>query len=181
MAQIPSKNYFAATEVVDWQQQGVFALAQQFAIGITNTEQMVDACQRWVEQNIATSCFDDSLVSCSASEVLSLGEGCSFSKSHLLAALLRANGLASSFCYQRLSTLSGGLQLIGYCAVWLTDYGWYPLILGDIPQEPLEYAKGEFHYRIYSHAPLPEVIRALQYADCWGSAKLAIPIQLSMG
>src|SRR5215470_13655594 len=42
-------------------------------------------------------------VSVSASDVIRYGHGICFAKSHLLAALLRANGVPAGLCYQRLA------------------------------------------------------------------------------
>src|SRR5438445_11847732 len=42
-------------------------------------------------------------VTCAASEVLLYGQGLCYAKSHLLAALLRAQGLPTGFCSQRLA------------------------------------------------------------------------------
>jgi transglutaminase-like putative cysteine protease len=42
-------------------------------------------------------------VTCSASEALAAGTGYCFAKSHLLAAVLRANGIPAALCYQRLA------------------------------------------------------------------------------
>lgn len=41
-------------------------------------------------------------VTCNASEALATGEGICYAKSHLLAALLRHEGIPTGFCYQRL-------------------------------------------------------------------------------
>lgn len=41
-------------------------------------------------------------VSCRASEVLTIKEGICYAKSHLLASLLRTEGIPTGFCYQRL-------------------------------------------------------------------------------
>lgn len=41
-------------------------------------------------------------VTCSASEVLNFKEGICYAKSHLLASLLRSQGISTGFCYQRL-------------------------------------------------------------------------------
>lgn len=46
-------------------------------------------------------------VTCKASEVLRHGTGYCYAKSHLLAALLRANGVPAGLCYQRLSVGDG--------------------------------------------------------------------------
>jgi transglutaminase-like putative cysteine protease len=50
-------------------------------------------------------------VACSASDVVRLGHGLCYAKSHLLAALLRHNGIPAGFCYQRLASERGGFVL----------------------------------------------------------------------
>lgn len=53
--------------------------------------------------------------------------GYCYAKSHLLAALLRANGIPAGLCYQRLSVGDSGAPycLHGLNAVHLRDVGWY--------------------------------------------------------
>ncbi|EGQ62803.1 putative cysteine protease [Acidithiobacillus sp. GGI-221] len=66
-------------------------------------------------------------VTCVASEVLRMGTGLCFAKSHLLVAFWRANQIPAGFCYQRL-TLHGPNPPYcthGFTAVWLDDHGWY--------------------------------------------------------
>ena len=55
------------------------------------------------------------------------GTGYCYSKSHLLAALLRGNGIPSGLCYQRLSKETEGppFCLHGFNAVFIEPYGWY--------------------------------------------------------
>lgn len=50
-----------------------------------------------------------------------------YAKSHLLAALLRANGIPAGLCYQRLTISNDGppFCLHGLNAVFLDNYGWY--------------------------------------------------------
>ena len=182
MIQSPNKYYFSTTEVVDWQHPKVFATAQPLASDVATQAQLARACQHWVRDNIV-QCSADSVaaVSCNASDVLQSGLGSSFSSSHLLAALLRANGLASSFCYQRKQDTKGVFKLHGYCAVWLTDSGWYPLEVSTVAQQPIRYHLGECHYRLYSYAPLPEIVRALQQSVSWAAAEQALPSRISMG
>ena len=66
-------------------------------------------------------------VTCRASDVLKHGTGFCFAKSHLLAALLRANRIPAGFCYQRLSRDENGppFCLHGLNAVYLEEHGWY--------------------------------------------------------
>ena len=68
-------------------------------------------------------------VTCRASDVLKHGTGYCYAKSHLLAALLRAQKIPAGFCYQRLSTEESGPPycLHGLNAVYLEQYGWYRL------------------------------------------------------
>lgn len=52
-------------------------------------------------------------VTCYASEVLQLKEGICYAKSHLLASLLRSQGIPAGFCYQRLMLFDTPEK--GYC------------------------------------------------------------------
>jgi transglutaminase-like putative cysteine protease len=85
-------------------------------------------CFEWVRDEIKHS-VDYGLmpVTCAAFDVLREGSGFCYAKSHLLAALLRANGVPVGFCYQRLSVNGAGAPycLHGLNAVWLPDVGWY--------------------------------------------------------
>ena len=60
-----------------------------------------------------------------ASEVLSKKHGICYAKSHLLAALLRANGIPAGFCYQylRLNTDDSDLVIHGLNAVYFAAIG----------------------------------------------------------
>ena len=53
--------------------------------------------------------------------------GYCYAKSHLLAALLRGNGIPAGLCYQRLTIQNNKppFSLHGLNAVYLQDYGWY--------------------------------------------------------
>lgn len=64
-----------------------------------------------------------------ASEVLEQRSGICFAKSHLLAALLRANGIPAGFGYQRLCLDDSGppFALHGFNWVALPGFGWHPL------------------------------------------------------
>lgn len=52
-------------------------------------------------------------VTCNASDVLAYKEGICYAKSHLLAALLRSQGIPTGFCYQRLMLFDTPEK--GYC------------------------------------------------------------------
>jgi len=61
----------------------------------------------------------DPQVTLSASETLSEGVGLCFSKAHLLAGLLRAEGIPTGLCYQRLTDDGSSHVLHGLVAVYL--------------------------------------------------------------
>ncbi|GGM46670.1 transglutaminase family protein [Dactylosporangium sucinum] len=67
---------------------------------------------------------DDPRVTVTAAEVLEHRVGLCYAKSHLLAALLRAEGVPAGLCYQRLATGDGGFVLHGLVAVHL-DGRWH--------------------------------------------------------
>src|SRR5260370_529246 len=93
-------------------------------------DEIVRRCFEWVRDSIQYSAgCQRSPVTCSSSEGLAWGAGYCLAKSHLLAALLRANGIPAGFCYQRLSINETGApySLHGFNAVHLSEFGWYRL------------------------------------------------------
>lgn len=124
----PSAEFLAPCDVIDSTHSAVVAQAQRLARGVEGNEAIARACFEFVRDNITHSGdARDDRVTCRASEVLELGTGWCFAKSHLLAALLRANGIAAGLCYQRLANdnREGAFTLHGLNAVWLPEYGWY--------------------------------------------------------
>jgi transglutaminase-like putative cysteine protease len=120
--------FLRATEIIDWQQLGVFARARELSGGVREPIEIARRCFEWVRDNIQhSSDFRRNPVTCSASEVLAEGTGYCYAKSHLLAALLRANRIPAGFCYQRLSIDETGApySLHGLNAVHLPEFGWY--------------------------------------------------------
>ncbi len=102
--------------------------------------------------------------------------GFCYAKSHLLAALLRANGVPTGLCYQRLATGDADAPycLHGLNAVRLTEHGWYrldargnkPGVQAEFcpPTEKLAFALGQNEMDLPEiwDEPLPLVIRALE-------------------
>jgi hypothetical protein len=122
--------FLASTDVVDWQHPAVTARAAQLRGDVDDHAAIARRCFEWVRDEIKhTTDHKLTVVTCSASEVLREGSGYCYAKSHLLAALLRANGVPTGFCYQRLTVddPSGPFCLHGLNAVWLPDHGWYRL------------------------------------------------------
>jgi transglutaminase-like putative cysteine protease len=122
--------FLRSTEVIDWEHPAVLARAKKLSSGTSDVQEIARRCFEWVRDSIEHSCdFQRNPVTCSASEVLGCGTGYCFAKSHLLAALLRANGIPAGFCYQRLSIndneAGSPYSLHGLNAVHLPEFGWY--------------------------------------------------------
>jgi transglutaminase-like putative cysteine protease len=172
------KGFLESTDVIDWRHQDVLARAQILRQGPSDPVETARRSFEWVRDEIKHSAdYCLTPVTCSASEVLRHGSGYCYAKSHLLAALLRANGLPAGFCYQRLSLNGGGAPycLHGLSAVWLPAVGWYRIDprgnRGDInaqftpPVEQLAFspnAAGEADLLEIWADPLPAVVNALR-------------------
>lgn len=122
------REYLESTEYIDWQTPAVLAKATQLAEGLDGSEKIAESCFVFVRDEVKHSWdFQCDPVTCKASDVLKHGTGYCYAKSHLLAALLRANGIPAGLCYQRL-TISGSeppFCLHGLNAVYLEKHGWY--------------------------------------------------------
>jgi len=121
-------KYLESTEYIDWKKPPVLAKAKELSNGLSDAIDIARNCFEFVRDSIKHS-NDYKLdpVTCKASDVLLNGTGYCYAKSHLLAALLRANNIPSGLCYQRL-TISGDRPpfcLHGLNAVFIEPYGWY--------------------------------------------------------
>jgi transglutaminase-like putative cysteine protease len=188
-------GYFAATTVIDWQHPAVQAQAAQLARAAEDKLALARRCYAFVRDAIDHSFdVDATAVTCSASEVLLSGHGICYAKSHLLAALLRANGIGAGFGYQRLQDDEGGFCLHGYNWVALPQYGWYPIDArgnrGGVdarfcpPQVRLAFptqAAGECDYGINLAQPLGAVVRTLQGSANTRLLAQRLPSSIPMG
>ena len=124
------KEYLETSDYIDWQDSNIIALAKKLAEDKSSDVDIAKACFEWVRDEIKHS-WDYKLnpVTCKASDVLKHGTGYCFAKSHLLAALLRANNIPAGLCYQRLSINDDGspYSLHGLNAVYLKEFGWYKI------------------------------------------------------
>ena len=193
------KAYLQASEVIDHQHPEVLALARKIAAAPMNESiapegkllRIAEACFEWVRDEIHHS-YDYQLnpVTCRASEVLRHRTGYCYAKSHLLAALLRANGIPAGFCYQRLSVNDQGVpySLHGFNAVYLPESGWYRVdargnrsgINAQFtpPQERLAYKirlPEEADFPAILPEPLPIVVNALQSHKTWNALLKQLP------
>lgn len=103
--------------------------ARELAVACTSESALVKRSFEFVRDAVREPAPPAAPIAISASEVLGSGFGCSFGKTHLLAALLRANRIPAGLCYQRLACRDdpGRFELRGLCAVRLSRHGWYRL------------------------------------------------------
>jgi transglutaminase-like putative cysteine protease len=121
-------SYLTASKYIDFHDELVAAKASELAAPLSSPLAIAEACYTFVRDEIQHSWdFRRNPVTCKASDVLRHGTGYCYAKSHLLAALLRANGIPSGLCYQRLSVGDSGAPycLHGLNAVFFPEHGWY--------------------------------------------------------
>ena len=185
--------FLAVSDVIDHDQPLVAAKAAALAAGQPTPTAVAEACFLFVRDVIHHSLdFRQNPVTCAASEVLRHGTGFCYAKSHLLVALLRANGLPAGLCYQRLlldpEHDTSHYCLHGLAAVHLPATGWYRLdprgnkpgveARFDPPREHLAFAinhPGEADVPGIHARPLPVVVRALRIHTTWDSLAPALP------
>jgi len=123
------REYLRETPIIDFSHPEVLDLARELAKERSSDEEIAKNCFEYVRDEIAHSGdIKADLTPCKASDVLLHKTGWCYAKSHLLAALLRANGIPVGFCYQRLSCSEyeeGVYCLHGLNGIYLKEYGWY--------------------------------------------------------
>lgn len=176
------EKYLNSTQLIDWKDPEVHAKAVSLAKGLESDEAITKACFEFVRDKINHSWdHQQNPVTCKASDVLAQGTGYCYAKSHLLAALLRANGIPAGLCYQRL-TISDDQPpycLHGLNAVYLKEFGWYRVDARgnkeginanfNPPKEQLAFpiiSKGEADLPEIWIEPLPLIVETLtQFSD----------------
>jgi transglutaminase-like putative cysteine protease len=180
-------DFLRSSAVIDWDNPAVLQHARSVASGSRDALDIARRAFEWVRDEIRHS-YDHRMnpVTCSASEALAAGTGYCFAKSHLLAALLRANGIPAGLCYQRLSLDGDGppFSLHGLVGVLLPEHDWYRIDpRGNRPGVDAQFTPpverlafdvrvpGEANFRGIWPEPLPRVVQALRthatYAAVW--------------
>lgn len=148
-------------------------------------------CFKFVRDEIRhSSDYQLNPVTCRASEVLRERTGYCYAKSHLLAAILRVNGLPTGLCYQRLALDDHATKfcLHGLNAIFLPEYGWYRVdsrgnrsdikARFDPPHEHLAFTTdldGEYDIPGIFVSPRPEVVECLTTSCDWAEALATLP------
>ncbi len=173
--------YLVASTYIDCDHSDVKAKAILLAKGLMQKTDIAKACFEFVRDEIKHSLdYKLDAVTCRASDVLKHGTGYCYAKSHLLAALLRANDIPAGLCYQRLTIENDAppFSLHGLNAVYLDDFGWYKIdARGNKPgvnaqfTPPVEklafpiVSEGEFDFEEIWDSPLPQVVECLTTAS----------------
>ena len=173
--------FLAPCVVIDCNHPLVQERAALLAHGHRDDADIAKACFEWVRDEIEHSGdFERGPATCKASDVLAHGTGYCYAKSHLLAALLRANGVPAGLTYQRLRRRSGGFVLHGLNVVHLPRIGWYRMdARGNKdgvdaqftpPRECLAWVgkdEGELNAREIWATPMSKVVALLNGASSW--------------
>ena len=188
---VDMEEYLKVSEIIDWNHPDIMERAKQIASKFEVPTAIAKACFEWVRDEICHS-YDYQMnpVTCRASDVLQHKTGYCFAKSHLLAALLRANQIPAGFCYQRLSIDDKGApySLHGFNAIHLPGVGWYRVdARGNKegvdaqfipPQERLAFRNQfpeEADFPVILSEPLQIIVQALQSWSTWDELLRNLP------
>ena len=173
-------DYLRVTEIIDWNNPNILSKAKEIIGGVTDNIKKIKLLFEWVRDEIPHSKdINSDIVTCTASEALRAGTGICYAKTHLLAALLRANGIPSGFCYQVLQRDPPfeGLVLHGLNGIFVEGYNKWVRVdprgntgscnaQFDIEKEQLAYSMnkglGEFIYDTVFTDPDTNVIGVLK-------------------
>lgn len=108
------EEYLSVSKYINWNNNIIISKADEFKQKYTDEIILIKAIYEYVRDEIKHSWdVQDKRVTKSATEVLEQGVGICWAKANLLAALLRACGIPTGICYQRL-TLDGESET-GFC------------------------------------------------------------------
>ncbi len=179
-------HFLRSTPIIDFHHPAVLNLARELAVGTDDPVEISRRCYEWVRDEIHHSGdYRQNPVTCCASAVLAERTGFCFAKSHLLVALLRANGIPAGLCYQRFRVnTTGAFALHGLAAVFLPEIGWYRVdprgnregidARFTPPVERLAYP-GEMDLPGVKPYPLPAVIDVLESCQTYEEVLARLP------
>ena len=183
--------YLRPCEVIDFKDPAITARAGLLRDPAGDMLATARACFEWVRDEIRHSAdYHLNPVTCAASEVLAHETGYCYAKAHLLAALLRANGIPAGLVYQRLSMGDSGPPYCthGLNAVYLPEHGWYRVdprgnkagvdAQFTPPEERLAFDVKESEEYFFPHiyaTPLPGIVKALRRWSTWDKLYIHLP------
>jgi len=177
------QKYLKESEIIDYSNNKIEDLAKTLAKDCKSDTQIAKNCFEYVRDKINHSGdYKSEITTLKASDVLKYKTGWCYAKSHLLAGLLRANGVPTGFCYQRLSCFEykkDTFCLHGLNAIYLKKFGWYRVDARgnkdgvdaqfNPPIEELAFELGENEYDLDGiwAEPLDVVVDALRNSCCY--------------
>jgi transglutaminase-like putative cysteine protease len=171
--------YLGADEVIQSADPEIARLARELRVGAPDDVAFTKAAYEWVRDQVTHSVdAQDPRVTVTATDVLAARTGLCYVKAHLLAAILRAEGIPTGLCYQRLADGAGSHVLHGLVAVYL-EGRWHRLdprgnnvnvdAQFTLYRERVAYvadpAAGELDYPDVLVRPAPAVLAALRSSD----------------
>eukprot|EP00339_Tiarina_fusa_P010423 CAMPEP_0116996116 /NCGR_PEP_ID=MMETSP0472-20121206/44_1 /TAXON_ID=693140 ORGANISM="Tiarina fusus, Strain LIS" /NCGR_SAMPLE_ID=MMETSP0472 /ASSEMBLY_ACC=CAM_ASM_000603 /LENGTH=252 /DNA_ID=CAMNT_0004694659 /DNA_START=81 /DNA_END=840 /DNA_ORIENTATION=- len=202
-------EFLGSSEIIDTDHPSIQAKATELASEATQGDVVIFFGQNnpslfeFVRDEIEhSSDFHRNPVTCKASAVLEHGTGFCYAKSHLLAALLRANGIPTGLCYQRLTISDDGSGppycLHGLNAVYLeknnvgdgqASGSWFRIDPRGVkpgitkaefcpPTELLAFpiqTAGEFDFPGVYVDPLPQIVETLHSCVTWNDVLDNLP------
>ncbi|MGK3200646.1 transglutaminase-like domain-containing protein [Amycolatopsis sp. MEPSY49] len=166
-------DYLAADAVVDHEHPAIRARADVLRTAGDDPVTYAEAVFRFVRDEV-DHVIDarDPRVTWRASDVLRERVGICHAKAHLLAALLRAQGIPAGFCYQELSALHG-LNAVHLLGKWVrldargnrTGAGGEFSLDAEKLAWPVDFARGERDHPEIHPAPAPVVVEFLMTAE----------------
>lgn len=190
-------DYLAESPVIDFYHPEITALSENLRRSAATELDLIRRIYEFVRDEIShSSDITEKIVACTASEVLKAGQGICFAKSHLLAALLRYNGIPAGFCYQllRLNDDTSTLVLHGLNAVYPeSERRWIRLdargnklgvnaqfsILKEKLAFPVRTELGEIDYPMIYDSPDPNVLVALSQSRTFEELWSHLPSNIS--
>lgn len=184
------KRYLESTEYINWNTPEILVQAKHLAQGASDSEQIIRRTFEFFRDEIKHS-WDYKLnpVTCKVSDVLQHRTGYCYAKSHLLAALLRANKIPGGLCYQRLTiTDAPPFCLHGLNAVYIAELGWFRIdaraneegVTAEfcLPVEKLPFTatlEGEADLPEIWAEPLPDVVKVLARSQSYQEVADSLP------
>lgn len=171
--------YLRESEIVDFSDPHVAQCAA--SLKRETARETARAAYRFVRDDIRHSWDAKDTVTCTASETLRERTGICYSKTHLLAALLRALGVPAGFDYQRLTlfdSASAGMCIHAITTIhvegrwiWVDARGNKPGVDAQFSLDreqlafPIREHEGERDYRLNLADPHPDIVRTLRNYD----------------
>lgn len=174
-------EYLSASKYINWKDPAILEKADTFKASVSDGVTLVKMIYEYVRDEIRHSWdVQDKRITKSATEVLEQKVGICWAKSNLLAALLRACGIPTGICYQRLTL--GNVPETGFCihalnAVYLKEADrWIRLDARgnkdgvdaqfDVEQERLAFEVreqlGEIDYKVVYAHPSDKLMQVLE-------------------